>query len=123
MYSCQQTSEAREEELRRVIARETLVDCPVIRLRQSGSEPTYDIHNSLQTHQRAVEPTIENAIDYGGWLSTIVFLSIALIFAVVSAVMSLVNILFNPVEPVLRYDTFEDFLNILNEKETLKKNL
>lgn len=107
MYSCQQTPEARMDELRRVIARETLSDCPVVRLRGKSAAnelADYSVGRASDIgQQRAGEPSIENAIDYGGWLSTIIFLSVAVVFAVISAIMSLVNILFNPVEPIFRW--------------------
>lgn len=41
-------------------------------------------------------------IDPGLWLTTLIFLSVAALFSLLSAVMALVNTVFNPIEPILR---------------------
>ncbi len=44
----------------------------------------------------------DEVIDPGLWLTTVIFLSVTAAFSLFSAVMALVNIAFNPIEPVLR---------------------
>lgn len=110
MYSCQQTAAAREDELRRVLQRTTLLDCPTYTARQTkaisyakflnGTENAAAI--PLNIAQRADTPTADQVLDAGVYVSTLVFLSAALAFSVISALMALLNILFNPVAPILR---------------------
>lgn len=58
---------------------------------------------TAQTLQRQNAQNVEDdVIDPGLWLTTIIFLSVTAAFSLFSAVMALVNIAFNPVEPVLR---------------------
>lgn len=110
MYSCQQTPAAREDELRRILQSSTLLDCPTYSPRQAKpiSYEKY-LHSTenvsaipLNIAQRADAPTSDQVLDAGVYVSTLVFLSAALAFSVLSALMALVNILLNPVAPILR---------------------
>lgn len=111
MYSCQQSQAAREDELRRILQRSTLLDCPTYTARHTktisyskylnGTENAVAIPVNIA--QRADAPTSDQVLDAGVYVSTLVFLSAALAFSVISALMALVNILLNPVAPILRY--------------------
>lgn len=110
MYSCQQTQAAREDELRRILQRTAVLDCPTYTPRQT-KPISYDkflngMENAaavpLHIKQQADEPTSDQVLDAGVYVSTLVFLSAALAFSVISALMALVNILLNPVTPILR---------------------
>ncbi|KAG4076047.1 hypothetical protein HA402_011521 [Bradysia odoriphaga] len=60
------------------------------------------MNNGTLPLQRQNELNVaDEVIDPGLWLTTIIFLSVAAIFSLFSAVMALVNIVFNPIEPVL----------------------
>lgn len=105
IYSCQSTTDLREDELRRLLAGATLLYCPTIqRNLKLNTFKNYEpaSHNFTKTIQRQSSANIaDDVIDPGLWLTTVIFLSVTAAFSLFSAVMALVNIAFNPIEPVL----------------------
>lgn len=110
IYSCQTSQDLREDELRRVLAGTGLYSCPTVP-RNFGSEtrttknyytPNYHSYSlSSASNRQHVFNVADEVIDPGLWLTTIIFLSVSALFSLFSAVMALVNVVFNPIEPVL----------------------
>lgn len=106
IYSCQTAKDLRENEITRILAGDQLYNCPNIpRNLEQRTTRNYTPRNfsrSAQTLQRQNDfNAADEVIDPGLWLTTIIFLSVAVLFSLFSAVMALVNIAFNPIEPVL----------------------
>ncbi|XP_037025690.1 uncharacterized protein LOC119067050 [Bradysia coprophila] len=107
IYSCQTSKDLREDELRRLLAGTGLYSCPTVprnfEIKTETASYYTPTNDSLSlTLQRQNELNVaDEVIDPGLWLTTIIFLSVAAMFSLISAVMALVNIVFNPVEPVL----------------------
>lgn len=108
IYSCQTSQDLREDELRRLLAGTGLYACPNAPRsleRQIQTTPNYTPANysaltSLH-RQSGMFNAANEVIDPGLWLTTLIFLSVAALFSLLSAVMALVNTVFNPVEPIL----------------------
>jgi len=104
IYSCQSTTDLRKDELRRILAGTGLLACPNAprNFERSASQIFTQTNYSVQTTQRQYsENFADDVIDPGLWLTTIIFLSVTAAFSLFSALMALVNIAFNPIEPVL----------------------
>lgn len=71
-------------------------------LRVSCSCFSFHTVETSQSRQYTASDAADDVIDPGLWLTTIIFLALTVAFSFFSAVMALVNIAFNPVEPILR---------------------
>lgn len=91
-YSCQKDEALREAELHAMMAGEKPVECPLASGRLLQTETTSG------TSGRATSQ--DEFINAGLWLTTVIFLGLATAFAGASASFSIINVLFNPVEPV-----------------------
>jgi len=120
IFSCQATVEERENEIRNLLNDEVLSDCPRVQTkhitfneeREYLNDELYKQNTTLASNHLAVSP-INNGVkitsfvgqkmlNAGLWVATLIFLSIAILFSFISGVFSLVNIILNPVEPMLR---------------------
>lgn len=90
-YSCQKQEALRESELLAMMAGEKPPECPL------ATGRLLEV-NSRSTSGRAIPR--EEFINAGLWLTAVIFLGIATAFAGASASFSIINVLFNPVEPV-----------------------
>lgn len=90
-YSCQKEESQRETELLAMLAGEKPEECPLATGRII--QPTVPTKSDRETPR-------EEFINAGLWLTTVIFLGIATAFAGASASFSIINVLFNPVEPV-----------------------
>lgn len=109
--------------MRRVLTGATILICPTVPrsfelkeltnftpaaysgIRKSGANVHFFnlLHYTGQTLQRQYSRNVaDEVIDPGLWLTTAIFLSVSAAFSLFSAIMALVNIAFNPIEPVLR---------------------
>ncbi|KAG5677465.1 hypothetical protein PVAND_007223 [Polypedilum vanderplanki] len=101
-YSCQQTSEKRREELDKILKGEILEMCPTSKSRQATNF-NEQVKNVLAKATKInynvdVSAAIEDEfLSAGLWLTTLVFLSMSSIIALISAFFSMLNILCNPV--------------------------
>ncbi|KAJ6640177.1 hypothetical protein Bhyg_12926 [Pseudolycoriella hygida] len=108
IYSCQTEADRREDELRRLLAGNTLVSCPTIpRSFERRAYPNFTTNGDFskaflakEMHPRQNANIADEVIDPGLWLTTIIFLSTTAGFSLLSAVMALVNVAFNPIEPI-----------------------
>ncbi|CAD7084899.1 unnamed protein product [Hermetia illucens] len=110
IYSCQQSENARQDELRRILNKEPVLTCPTARnaarfLRSSDAGKAMfdgvDIQNdngTIMQKQGNDQPDNEQYIISGYWASTVTFISFSIIFTTFSAILSIVNVIFNPVE-------------------------
>jgi len=104
IYSCQGTHESRVDELRRILEGKTLLTCPIaprsakIKISSNYTQTQLIAPNLLRQYSGNIA---EDVIDPGLWLTTIIFLSVTAAFSLFSAIMALVNTLFNPIEPIL----------------------
>lgn len=90
-YSCQKEEALRETELHALMAGQTPPECPLATGRSLAV-------TNPATSKGAVP--LEEFINAGLWLTTVIFLGVATAFAGASASFSIINVLFNPVEPV-----------------------
>ncbi|XP_052867317.1 uncharacterized protein LOC128273405 isoform X2 [Anopheles cruzii] len=98
-YSCQATEEERSEEVLLLLkGLPRLADCPLRTSRQlsvdNPSQPTNQQRQNSGPYNRS------SFINTGFWISTVVFVGIAIGFAGTAASFSIINVLFNPVEPI-----------------------
>lgn len=91
-YSCQKEEALRETELHALMDGTKPPECPLATGR-SLRIAARDDSNERETPE-------QEFINAGLWLSTVIFLGIATAFAGASASFSIINVLFNPVEPV-----------------------
>jgi len=102
-YSCQATAALREDELRRILAGATLLSCPItsrsgeIKISSNYTQTYYSVPMILRQNS---ENIADDVIDPGLWLTTIIFLSVTAAFSIFSALMALVNIVYNPIQPI-----------------------
>lgn len=121
IYSCQQTPENRENELNLIVNGLSPLDCPIIRsgasILNTDREYSVFIQNSSEILKilREDQPVNEQYIDPGLWLSTLIFLSVAALFALCSALFGISNILFNPVEPIFGYKKRKIFIKTVTK--------
>uniref|UniRef100_A0A182PST1 Uncharacterized protein n=1 Tax=Anopheles epiroticus TaxID=199890 RepID=A0A182PST1_9DIPT len=99
-FSCQQDEEGRTDEVLKLLKGLRPADCPirspkVLSLIDAPSTNTLPLNR-----QSSVTFDRSNFINTGLWVSTVVFIGIATSFSAVSASFSIINVLFNPVEPV-----------------------
>lgn len=97
--SCQDTEESRTEEVLLLLKGLRPSDCP-IRTSKSATASMSDKKTQLMNRQDLSVNDRSNFINSGLWVSTVVFLGIAIAFASASAAFSIINVLFNPVEPI-----------------------
>uniref|UniRef100_A0AAG5CNY6 Uncharacterized protein n=1 Tax=Anopheles atroparvus TaxID=41427 RepID=A0AAG5CNY6_ANOAO len=97
--SCQETEETRTEEVLQLLKGLRPADCPV-RTSKAYTADLFDRHIPLISRQDRPVNDRSNFINTGLWVSTVVFLGIAIAFASASAAFSIMNVLFNPVEPI-----------------------
>lgn len=90
-YSCQKEETLREAELLAMLNGQATPECPLSNTRIIT--PTNKIVNAKATPR-------EEFINAGLWLTTVIFLGVACAFAGASASFSIINVLFNPVEPI-----------------------
>lgn len=94
-YSCQKEETLREAEIHSIMNGEKPPACPLPRsasfIAEGGSSRASDSSEELST---------DGFINAGLWLTTVIFLGIATAFAGLSASFSIINVLFNPVEPI-----------------------
>lgn len=95
-YSCQTDEDMREREVHEIMNGRKPPACPVIYSKAFKSE----VATSQPDNYRQSEFT-DAFINAGLWLTTVIFLGIATAFAGLSASFSIINVLFNPVEPIL----------------------
>ncbi|XP_053669711.1 uncharacterized protein LOC128720090 [Anopheles nili] len=96
-YSCQADEESRSDEILRLLKGLRPLDCPA-----RTSKTKLYIDEMMLSYTRQSEEVFErsNFINTGLWVSTVVFLGIAISFAALSVSFSIINVLFNPVEPI-----------------------
>ncbi|XP_058062688.1 uncharacterized protein LOC131212725 [Anopheles bellator] len=98
-YSCQDTEDSRTEEVLLLLQGLRPVDCPLRTSRQLTVEkPSQPIIS--QQRQNSSPHNRSDFINTGFWISTVVFVGIAIGFAGTAASFSIINVLFNPVEPI-----------------------
>lgn len=120
MYSCQDTAELREDELRRCLNDQPLLPCPTSRSMSASNSGAVEIppHVTVTYFNRTEGNAIDNEfMDPGLWLTTLISISVTIVFAFISAVFAIINIVFNPIEPILRY-FIEEFVY---RKDLIKK--
>jgi len=102
-YSCQATPALREDELRRILAGASLLSCPIasrsgeIKISSNFTQTNYSVPTFLRQYSGNV---YDDVIDPGLWLTTIIFLSVTAAFSIFSALMALLNIVYNPIQPI-----------------------
>ncbi|XP_065075491.1 uncharacterized protein LOC135699216 [Ochlerotatus camptorhynchus] len=96
VYSCQKEEAMREAEVVALLAGNKPAECPISNAKSLITMADYEMKPS--NSDRAATPKDE-FINAGLWLSTVIFLGIAMIFAGASASFAIINVLFNPVEP------------------------
>ncbi|XP_058840204.1 uncharacterized protein LOC131695725 [Topomyia yanbarensis] len=94
VYSCQKEEQKRESELLDMMYGRTPPECPPV---ISRATPTTSTSNVSGTSKAASKDDFINA---GLWLTTVIFLGIATAFAGAAVSFSIINVLFNPVEPI-----------------------
>jgi len=102
IYSCQLEQDRREDELRRMLAGNTVVACSTVpRSFEQKAYQNLTAGDFTQTLQRQFVGNIaDEVIDPGLWLATVIFLATTAAFSSLSALMALVNVAFNPIEPI-----------------------
>lgn len=94
-YSCQQTDEARNDEFRHLINNETLANCPTT----SEKMRLFNEQVNAKTNVNQAKAETTHAAEFlsaGLWLTTLVFLSLTITFAVISGLFSIFNTFWNP---------------------------
>uniref|UniRef100_A0A8W7JGD7 Uncharacterized protein n=1 Tax=Anopheles albimanus TaxID=7167 RepID=A0A8W7JGD7_ANOAL len=97
-YSCQDSEESRNEEVLLLLQGLRPADCPLRSARKRSVANHLIPRGAIQkadSHDRS------EFINLGLWVSSVVFTGIACGFAGVSVIFAIVNVLFNPVEPIL----------------------
>ncbi|XP_050070719.1 uncharacterized protein LOC126558709 [Anopheles maculipalpis] len=100
-FSCQKNEENRTDEVLKLLKGLHPAECPdrSSKLLSIGSSPIPNTSFlSRQTSVSVFDRT--NFINTGLWVSTVVFIGLAIGFATASASFSIINVLFNPVEPI-----------------------
>ncbi|XP_049548515.1 uncharacterized protein LOC125959690 [Anopheles darlingi] len=99
-YSCQDSEESRTEEVLLLLQGLRPADCP---LRSSRKVSAANINQLISSGPSGKANGHDRAefINTGLWVSTVVFTGIAAGFAGISVSFSIINVLFNPVEPIL----------------------
>ncbi|XP_049280727.1 uncharacterized protein LOC125762560 [Anopheles funestus] len=99
-FSCQQDEESRTDEIFNLLKGLRPADCPVRSSKMLRMVHQADSQTVFQDRQTSVNFDRSNFINTGLWVSTVVFIGIAISFAAVSTSFSIINVLFNPIEPV-----------------------
>ncbi|EAU77089.1 AGAP002756-PA [Anopheles gambiae str. PEST] len=99
-YSCQEDEESRTEEVLQLLKGLPPADCPSSSSRMLPLVHRIDPPIFPQNRQASANIDRSNFINTGLWVSTVVFIGIAISFAAISASFSIINVLFNPIEPV-----------------------
>lgn len=100
-FSCQQDEETRTDEVLKLLKGLRPADCPVrISKVLSIANPPHPNKSSLSRQTSVSDFDRTNFINTGLWVSTVVFIGISIAFAAASASFSIINVLFNPVEPI-----------------------
>lgn len=94
-FSCQKDEERRTDEVLKLLKGLPPAGCPD---RSSNSPNPSTSSLSRQTSSSDYDRT--NFINTGLWVSTVVFIGLAIGFATASASFSIINVLFNPIEPI-----------------------
>lgn len=87
-YSCQQSSSKRNEEFDAFLKGETFEQCPQVTAKQTVQN--YDV----QVYEE--ESPIGTFLSAGLWLTTVIFMSLSCVLALISGFFSMINIIFNP---------------------------
>lgn len=99
-YSCQEDEESRTEEVLQLLKGLPPADCPSSSSRMLPLVRRIEPPIFPQNRQASANIDRSNFINTGLWVSTVVFIGIAISFAAISASFSIINVLFNPIEPV-----------------------
>ncbi|XP_055585041.1 uncharacterized protein LOC129737899 [Uranotaenia lowii] len=104
VYSCQTDEAKREKEVHDLMTGSKPDICPIatsriIKLHSTAKDSIQGFDASTEGEDKSVESTDE-FINAGLWLATVIFLGIATAFSGTSASFSIINVLFNPVEPI-----------------------
>lgn len=94
MYSCQKEEAKRESEALALLDGKKPEECPI------SSAKIHQSTNQVKAITSGRAASKEDFINAGLWLTTVIFLGIATAFAGASASFAIINVLFNPVEPV-----------------------
>lgn len=97
VFSCQQTSQNRIDELRRLLNDERLNDCPISSAKFTMTE---HVESRTDIESRATQYDKE-FLNAGLLITTVVFLSATATFALLSGFFSMINIFFNPSHTLL----------------------
>ena len=99
-YSCQQSAADREDEFKRLMNDERLASCPISSsksLQINEQVNTTTSSTMLMNQAKATSKYEEEFLSARMWLITVVLLSVALTFAVISGLLAIGNIWINPV--------------------------
>ncbi|XP_053681845.1 uncharacterized protein LOC128732588 [Sabethes cyaneus] len=96
VYSCQKEEAKRETELLDMMNGRTPTECPLANTKTISATKSADIVMA-NSSKVALKDEFINA---GLWVTTVIFLALATAFSGGSASFSIINVLFNPVEPI-----------------------
>lgn len=97
VYSCQKEEAKRESEVLALLAGEKPAECPISSTKTQSNRV---IDEEVKQFSSAKAVSRDSFINAGLWLTTVLFLAVATAFAGASASFSIINVLFNPVEPI-----------------------
>ncbi|XP_058454159.1 uncharacterized protein LOC131432079 [Malaya genurostris] len=94
VYSCQKKEQLRESELLDMLNGRKPPECPLSSSRAESSTSSRNIASDSKVTSKS------DFINAGMWLTTVIFLGTATAFAGAASSFSIINVLFNPIEPV-----------------------
>ncbi|XP_055526891.1 uncharacterized protein LOC129719520 isoform X1 [Wyeomyia smithii] len=97
VYSCQKEEAKRESELLDMMNGRTPAECPLVNTKLLSTSKSADAVTAVSSKAASKD----DFINAGMWVTTVVFLGIATAFSGASVSLSIINVLFNPVEPIL----------------------
>jgi len=106
-YSCQHTLGSREDEFERIMNDEALANCPesttnprasLFNEQVNKTSTTTNTSSAMNMNQSRASAIYEKEfLSAGLWLTTVIFLILAIVFASISGLFSLINIWWHPV--------------------------
>lgn len=96
VYSCQKEESKRESELLDMMNGQTPAECPLVTTKISSLTRSTGVAKSISSKVASKD----EFINAGLWVTTVIFLGIATAFSGASVSFSIINVLFNPVEPI-----------------------